>query len=196
MTDANGHRTHSEPAGLSHVDESGAARMVDVSAKDVTHRTAVASAFLEAAADTVAMVVAGNAPKGDVLAAARIAGIMAAKRTSELIPLCHPLAITHAAIAIEPVASGDRTGFDILATVEVDGKTGIEMEALTAAAVAGLTLYDMCKAVDRGMVLTDVMLLRKEGGRSGRWTRDAMVGGIAAGAGMSDAARSVQDEDA
>jgi cyclic pyranopterin monophosphate synthase len=158
---------------LSHVDETGAARMVDVSAKDVTHRRAVASAFLETAPETVAMVVAGDAPKGDVLAAARIAGISAAKRTSELIPLCHPLAITHVSVAIEPVTTGERTGFDIRATVEVDGKTGIEMEALTAAAVAGLTLYDMCKAVDRGMVLADVMLLRKEGGRSGTWTREA-----------------------
>lgn len=161
------------PRQLSHVDESGAARMVDVSAKDITHRRAVASAFLEAAESTVAMVTAGEAPKGDVLAAARIAGISAAKRTSELIPLCHPLPITHASVDIEPVASGPRTGFGIRTTVEVDAKTGIEMEALTAAAVAGLTLYDMCKAVDRGMVLTDVMLLSKEGGRSGRWTRDS-----------------------
>jgi cyclic pyranopterin phosphate synthase len=156
---------------LSHVDESGAAHMVDVSAKRVTHRRAVASAFLEAAGTTVAMVVSGHAPKGDVLAAARIAGISAAKRTSELIPLCHPLPITHASVEIEAVASGPRPGFGIKATVEVDAKTGVEMEALTAAAVAGLTLYDMCKAVDRGMVLTDVMLLSKEGGRSGRWTR-------------------------
>ncbi len=161
------------PKQLSHVDESGAARMVDVSAKDITHRRAVALAFLEAAESTVAMVTTGEAPKGDVLAAARIAGISAAKRTSELIPLCHPLPITHASVEIEPVASGPRTGFGIRATVEVDAKTGIEMEALTAAAIAGLTLYDMCKAVDRGMVLTDVMLLSKEGGRSGRWARES-----------------------
>ncbi len=157
---------------LSHVDETGAARMVDVSAKEVTHRRAIASAFLHAAPETVEMVQAGTAPKGDVLATARIAGIMAAKRTSGLIPLCHPLSITHASIAIEPVRSGGRTGFDIRATVEVDGKTGIEMEALTAAAVTGLTLYDMCKAVDRTMVLGDVMLLGKEGGRSGDWSRE------------------------
>lgn len=162
---------------LTHVDASGAARMVDVSEKAVTHRRAVASAFLETRPETVAMVVEGNAPKGDVLAAARIAGIAAAKRTSDLIPLCHPLPITHAAVDIAPVAgddpaSGGRAGFAIEATVEVDGKTGIEMEALTAAAVAGLTLYDMCKAVDRGMVLSDVMLLTKEGGRSGRWSRE------------------------
>jgi cyclic pyranopterin phosphate synthase len=160
-------------AGLTHVDESGAARMVDVGDKGVTRRRAVAGAFLEAQAETVAMVVEGTAPKGDVLAAARIAGIMAAKRTSDLIPLCHPLAITHASVDIEAVPAGDRTGFSITATVELDGKTGVEMEALTAAAVTGLTLYDMCKAVDRGMVLTDVMLLSKEGGRSGTWTRPA-----------------------
>ena len=157
---------------LSHVDEAGAARMVDVSAKPVTHRRAVAAAFLVASAQTVDAVVSGEAPKGDVIAAARIAGIMAAKRTSELIPLCHPLAITHASIAIAPVRDRQPTGFEIRATVEVDGKTGIEMEALTAVSVAGLTLYDMCKAIDRGMVLTDVMLLSKEGGRSGRWTRE------------------------
>jgi len=163
-------------AELSHVDETGAARMVGVSEKSVTHRRAVASAFLEARPETVAMVVAGEAPKGDVLAAARVAGIMAAKRTSDLIPLCHPLAITHASVIIEPVAQGVRTGFGITATVEVDGKTGVEMEALSAAAIAGLTLYDMCKAVDRGMVLTDVMLLSKEGGRSGLWSRSAAAG--------------------
>ncbi len=166
---------------LSHVDESGAARMVDVSAKDVTHRRAVASAFLEAAPETVAMVVSGDAPKGDVLAAARLAGIMAAKRTSDLIPLCHPLSITHASVQIEPIAEGERTGFDIRATVEIDAKTGIEMEALTAAAVTGLTLYDMCKAVDRGMILGDVMLLSKEGGRSGRWIRPEAESTVDAG---------------
>ena len=106
-----------------------------------------------------------------MLAAARIAGIMAAKRTSDLIPLCHPLPLTHAAVDLAP-STAPRTGFRITATVETDGKTGIEMEALTAAAVAGLTLYDMCKAVDRGMVLTDVLLVRKEGGASGTWTRE------------------------
>jgi cyclic pyranopterin phosphate synthase len=158
-------------AGLTHVDESGAARMVDVGDKAVTRRRAVAGAFLEARAETVAMVVEGTAPKGDVLAAARVAGIMAAKSTSDLIPLCHPLAITHASVDIEPIPAGARTGFGITATVEVEGKTGVEMEALTAAAVAGLTLYDMCKAVDRCMVLADVKLLSKEGGRTGTWTR-------------------------
>ena len=174
---------------LSHVDERGQARMVDVGDKDITHRRAVASAFLSARPETVAMVIEGTAPKGDVLAAARLAGITAAKRTSDLIPLCHPLSLTHARVEIEPStgeagaseadtpaavapASVTSAGFAITATVETDGKTGVEMEALTAAAVAGLTLYDMCKAVDRGMVLGDVKLLSKEGGRSGLWTRD------------------------
>jgi len=171
---------------LSHVDEHGAARMVNVGDKAVTHRRAVAAAFLEARRETVALVVEGNVPKGDVLAAGRLAGIMAAKRTSDIIPLCHPLAITHAQVDIEPVSGdsgssgrsgapgglGARTGFAIKATVEVAGQTGVEMEALTAAAVAGLTIYDMCKAVDRGMVLGEVRLLSKEGGRSGTWTRE------------------------
>lgn len=159
---------------LSHVDEHGAARMVDVGDKDITRRRAVATAFLQARAETVAMVVEGTAPKGDVLAAARLAGIMAAKRTSELIPLCHPIALTHARVEIVPVSGGVgvNAGFSITATAETDGKTGVEMEALTAAAVAGLTLYDMCKAVDRGMVLGEVKLLSKEGGRSGTWTRE------------------------
>jgi cyclic pyranopterin phosphate synthase len=159
---------------LTHVNEHGEARMVDVGSKDVTHRRATASAFLSARPETVAMVLEGSAPKGDVLAAARLAGIMAAKRTSDLIPLCHPLSLTHARVDIEAsTGSPDApAGFAIDATVETDGKTGVEMEALTAVAVAGLTLYDMCKAVDRGMVLGDVKLLSKEGGRSGHWTRE------------------------
>jgi cyclic pyranopterin phosphate synthase len=153
---------------LSHVDETGAARMVDVAGKAVTHRRAVASAFVRMKAATLAMIVEGRAPKGDVLAVARVAGIMAAKRTSDLIPLCHPLPLTHATVDFEPTAEGVR----ITAVAETDGKTGVEMEALTAAGVAALTLYDMCKAVDRGMVVTDVMLLSKEGGRSGSWTAE------------------------
>ncbi|MDZ4179995.1 MAG: cyclic pyranopterin monophosphate synthase MoaC [Coriobacteriia bacterium] len=156
--------------GLTHIDENGAARMVDVGGKDVTQRVAVAGAFVEMRPETLAMIVGGTAPKGDVLATARIAGIMAAKRTSELIPMCHPLAITHASIDLEP-QTAPRTGIAIRATVAVGGQTGVEMEALTAASVAGLTLYDMCKAVDRGMILGDVMLLSKEGGKSGTWTR-------------------------
>lgn len=145
--------------------------MVDVAVKDVTHRVAVAGAFLEMLPATLQAVVGGTMPKGDVLAAARIAGIMAAKRTSDLVPLCHPLAITHASVELEP-SSEPRTGISIRATVATDGKTGVEMEALTAVAVAGLTLYDMCKAVDRGMVLRDIMLLSKEGGATGAWTRE------------------------
>ncbi|MDO8914886.1 MAG: cyclic pyranopterin monophosphate synthase MoaC [Coriobacteriia bacterium] len=141
--------------------------MVDVAGKPVTHRRAVASAFVRMRSETLAMIVEGRAPKGDVIAVARVAGIMAAKRTSDLIPLCHPLPLTHATVDLEPAADGMR----ITAVAETDGTTGVEMEALTAAGVAALTLYDMCKAVDRGMVVTDVMLLSKEGGRSGTWTR-------------------------
>lgn len=161
-----------EPSnGLTHIDERGAARMVDVGAKEVTHRVAVAGAFVQMLPETLEMIVGGTAPKGDVLATARIAGIMAAKRTSDLVPMCHPLAITHASVELEPV-TGKRCGFEIRATVATDGKTGVEMEALTAAAVAGLTLYDMAKAVDRGMVVGEVRLLSKEGGKSGTWTRE------------------------
>jgi cyclic pyranopterin phosphate synthase len=163
--------TAENPSGLSHLDATGAARMVDVAGKSVTHRVAVAGAFVEMAAETLDMIVAGAAPKGDVLATARIAGIMAAKRTSDLIPMCHPLGITHAAVDLAAERAA-LTGVRITATVETDAKTGIEMEALTAAAIAALTLYDMCKAVDRGMVVRDVMLLRKEGGKSGLWTRE------------------------
>ncbi len=172
-----------DPAvGLTHVDATGAARMVDVGDKEVTHRVAVASGFIEMLPETLDLIVGGDAPKGDVLAAARIAGIMAAKRTSDLVPMCHPLAITHASIELTPARAGQapaaggaasvRTGIAIRATVATDGKTGVEMEALTAAAIAGLTIYDMCKAVDRGMVLSDVALLSKEGGKSGTWIRE------------------------
>jgi cyclic pyranopterin phosphate synthase len=132
---------------LTHVDETGAARMVDVAGKPITHRRAVAGAVLHMHRETLAMIVEGRAPKGDVLAVARVAGIMAAKKTSELIPLCHQLAITRASVEF----------------------TGVEMEALTAAGVAALTLYDMCKAVDRGMTVDRLGLLLKEGGKSGRW---------------------------
>jgi len=160
---------------LTHLDERGEARMVDVGDKPATRRRAVASALVTMRPETLDMIVEGRAPKGDVFATARIAGIMAAKRTSDLIPMCHPLALTHASVELEPEAppadiAGD-AAVRIIATCETTGPTGVEMEALTAAAVAGLTLYDMCKAVDRGMVLGDVMLLEKEGGASGRWTR-------------------------
>jgi cyclic pyranopterin monophosphate synthase len=152
---------------LTHVDEQGAARMVDVADKPVTHRRAVAGAVLHMHPETLAMIVEGRVPKGDVLAVARVAGIMAAKKTSELIPLCHPLAITYAGVEFEPADDSVR----IEATVETNDVTGVEMEALTAVAVAALTLYDMCKAVDRGMTVDGLGLAAKEGGRSGRWTR-------------------------
>ena len=153
---------------LSHLDENGAARMVDVSGKAVTHRRAIAGATVHMAPETVAMIYEGRVPKGDVLAVARVAGIMAAKKTSDLIPLCHPLAITAATVDFERV--GD--GVAMLAEIETDGATGVEMEALTAASVAALTLYDMCKAVDRGMTVDDLGLRLKEGGKSGRWLRE------------------------
>ena len=153
---------------LSHVDSQGRARMVDVANKDVTHRRAVAEAFIAMKPETLAMIVEGRAPKGDVIAVARVAGIMAAKRTSDLIPLCHPLPLTHAAVDFESVQGGIR----ITAVAETDGKTGVEMEALTAAGVAALTLYDMCKAVDRGMEIGQLRLLSKSGGASGLWTRE------------------------
>lgn len=156
---------------LTHLDERGNAHMVDVADKAVTHRRAVASGFVEMLPQTLALIESGSAKKGDVLAVARVAGIMAAKRTSELIPLCHPLSLTHVAVELEP-CSGARTGVAITAIAETDGKTGVEMEALTAASVAGLTVYDMLKAVDKGMTVTDVRLESKEGGKSGTWTRE------------------------
>jgi cyclic pyranopterin phosphate synthase len=152
---------------LTHLDEHGAAHMVDVAGKPVTHRRAVAEALVRMQPATLAMIVEGRAPKGDVFAVARIAGIQAAKKTADLIPLCHPLPITKVSVELEP----GEASVHITAVVETDGKTGIEMEALTAAATAGLALYDMCKAVDRGMEITGVRLLEKSGGASGTWTR-------------------------
>jgi len=157
--------------GLTHTDENGHAHMVDVAAKAVTHRRAVAGAVIRMRPTTLAMIVEGRAPKGDVFAVARVAGIMAAKRTSDLIPLCHPLSLTRATVELEPVEGGVR----ITATVETDGKTGVEMEALTAAGVAALTIYDMCKAVDRGMTVEGLGVIAKEGGKSGTWTREEDV---------------------
>jgi cyclic pyranopterin phosphate synthase len=159
--------TVSEPR-LTHTNERGEAFMVDVADKQVTHRRAVAGATIHMKPSTLAMIVEGRAPKGDVFAVARVAGIMAAKRTSELVPLCHPLSLTHASVELEPLDDAVR----VTATVETDGKTGVEMEALTAAAVAALTLYDMCKAVDRGMTVDALGLLVKDGGKSGTWTRE------------------------
>ena len=156
-------------ARLSHLNEKGEARMVDVSAKEVTKRTAIAEGFVSMAPATLDLILAGKAEKGDVLATARIAGIMAAKRTHELIPLCHPLPLTQVAIEFEP--SRDPPGLRIEATAKVDAKTGIEMEALTAVAVACLTVYDMCKAVDRAMTFSGIRLVEKTGGRSGHFKR-------------------------
>jgi cyclic pyranopterin monophosphate synthase len=153
---------------LTHLDEHGAARMVDIAGKAVTVRRAVAQAVIHMRGETLAMIVEGRTAKGDALAVARVAGIMAAKRTSDLIPLCHPLSLTHVSVDFEP-------GADVVlvrAVAETSGPTGVEMEALTAAGVAALTLYDMCKAVDRGMTIDGLQLLLKEGGKSGRWTRD------------------------
>ncbi len=152
-------------AGLTHVDANGAARMVDVSAKPATDRRATARGMLLLSPATLELVRSGNTPKGDVLAAARIAGIMAAKRTPDLIPLCHPLPISHAAVDLVL----ERDGIAIEATVGTTAPTGVEMEALTAVTVAGLTLYDMLKAVERGARLTDVRLVAKSGGRSGEY---------------------------
>ncbi|MDR0514279.1 MAG: cyclic pyranopterin monophosphate synthase MoaC [Coriobacteriaceae bacterium] len=160
---------------LTHIDEKGDVRMVDVSAKADTQRQAIAEGFIAMAPATLALITEGKAAKGDVLACARVAGVMAAKQTASIIPMCHPLNITKAKISCEPVDAGERgdgkVGIRVLATCGVTGKTGIEMEALTAASVACLTIYDMCKAVDRGMEITEVRLLRKEGGKSGLWER-------------------------
>jgi cyclic pyranopterin monophosphate synthase len=152
-------------ARLSHLNERGEARMVDVSEKAVTSRTAVAEGFVAMAPETLDMILEGNAPKGDVLATARLAGIMGAKKTSELIPLCHPLPLTQVVLDFTP--SREPSGMRVEATAKVDGKTGVEMEALTAVTVACLTLYDMCKAVDRAMSFSGIRLVEKTGGRSG-----------------------------
>ncbi|MBQ6390412.1 MAG: cyclic pyranopterin monophosphate synthase MoaC [Eggerthellaceae bacterium] len=160
---------------LTHIDEKGDVRMVDVSAKPDTERIAIAEGFISMKPSTLALIVEGKAAKGDVLACARVAGVMAAKQTSSLIPMCHPLNITKAKVECTPVFEGerddDRVGIHIITTCGVTGKTGIEMEALTAASMACLTVYDMCKAVDRGMEITDVRLLKKDGGKTGLWLR-------------------------
>jgi len=169
-------------SNLTHLDEHGAARMVDVSDKDVTDREASAEATITLSQEAFAAVTAGRAPKGDVLAAARIAGIMAAKKTSELIPLCHPLAIAKANIDFELQAEAG--AIRIVATVKTTGQTGVEMEALTAASIAALTIYDMIKAVDKAAVIGGVRLLAKSGGKSGTYrlstTAEAMRGRAAA----------------
>ena len=155
---------------LTHLDQDGDARMVDVSQKGYTKRTATAQAVVTMNPETLALILDGRMPKGDVFSCARIAGIMAAKHTAELIPMCHPLPIDHVEVKIVP--QGDHQVL-INATVGCTYKTGVEMEALQAAAVAGLTIYDMCKAVDKTMVIGEIMLLKKSGGRSGDFIRKA-----------------------
>ena len=150
---------------LTHFDDDGNAVMVDVSAKEATERTATAKGSVFMQADTLALIEAGGVKKGDVLSVAQLAGIMGAKRTPDLIPLCHPLGLSAVDVALS--CDAERRAVDITATCKLTGKTGVEMEALTAVAVAALTVYDMCKAVDRGMRIADIRLVHKAGGKSG-----------------------------
>jgi cyclic pyranopterin phosphate synthase len=159
---------------LSHIGDKGEARMVDVSEKPATARTAVAEGIITMAPATLALLESGDTPKGDVIATARIAGIMAAKRTHELIPLCHPLGLTRVSVDLEPVA--ELPGVRVTAEVRTSGPTGVEMEALTAVSVACLTLYDMLKAVDRAMRIGGIRVLEKAGGRSGTYRADPNAG--------------------
>ncbi|NQZ72985.1 MAG: cyclic pyranopterin monophosphate synthase MoaC [Dinoroseobacter sp.] len=154
-------------SGLTHFDGKGDAHMVDVSEKDVTARIAVASGAVRMASETLAMITEGRAKKGDVLGVARLAGIMGAKKTADLVPLCHPLPITKVSVELTP--DEDLPGVRIEATVKTTGQTGVEMEALTAVSVAGLTLYDMVKAVDKAMVIEAIRVDLKDGGKSGRY---------------------------
>ena len=158
------------PPSLSHLDEKGAAHMVDVGGKAITARTAIAGGRVVMKTETLALIIDGRTPKGDVIATARLAGIMAAKKASDLIPLCHPLPISKAAIDISP----DPTlpGLEITAIVRCSGKTGVEMEALTAVSVACLTVYDMVKAAEKGVRIEAIRLIEKDGGKSGRWLAD------------------------
>lgn len=158
-------------AKLSHVDSDGKARMVDVSGKKETEREAVASGRVTMAAATYALIRGGQGPKGDIFTVAKIAGIMAAKKTHDLVPLCHPLAITHVDVDFRFDDEGHTV--EIVSTVRTKGQTGVEMEALTSATVAGLTIYDMCKAVDKGIELGPFFLLKKSGGKSGTYRRKA-----------------------
>lgn len=155
---------------LTHLDAEGNAHMVDVSEKDVTSRSATAKALVAMEPATLSLILEGKAKKGDVIATSRIAGIMAAKKTHELIPLCHPLMITKVTVDFAPDTASST--IEVTATVKVEGKTGVEMEALTACSVAALTLYDMCKAVDRGMRITNLRLVDKSGGKSGHFTAE------------------------
>lgn len=154
---------------LTHLDGDGAAHMVDVSAKRDTVREATASGFVSMSTETLDAIITGNAKKGDVIGTARLAGIMGAKRTSDLIPLCHPLALSKVSLDIEPDKA--KGGLAVSATVRVTGPTGVEMEALTAVSIACLTIYDMAKALDKAMVISDIRLDEKIGGKSGHWVR-------------------------
>ncbi|NNC31298.1 cyclic pyranopterin monophosphate synthase MoaC [Longimicrobium terrae] len=158
-------------SGFTHLDEQGRPRMVDVAEKAVTRRIAVAEGHIRTSPETLSAIVEGRTAKGNVLTVAQLAGIMGAKRTSDLIPLCHPLPLTSVDVEIAPEADG--SGLRVTATARVDGKTGVEMEALTAVSCALLTVYDMCKARDREMVIGGIRLLRKEGGRTGTWEAPA-----------------------
>ena len=152
-------------AKFTHLDDDGNAVMVDVTAKDSTERTATAKGSVVMAPETMALILEGGVKKGDVLSVAQLAGIMAAKKTPDLIPLCHPLGLS--SVKVNLTCDAERNAVDITATCKLTGQTGVEMEALTAVAVAGLTVYDMCKAVDRGMRLVDIRLTHKAGGKSG-----------------------------
>jgi cyclic pyranopterin phosphate synthase len=168
MTDSRPRKTPAgDAAALSHVDAEGRVRMVDVSAKPDTAREALARGFVHLAPATIRLIRSGRIAKGDPLQTARLAGIMAAKKTADIIPLCHPLALSHCEVTLMP----KRGGYQIEARVRTTGPTGVEMEALTAVAAAGLTVYDMVKAVDRAVVISDIRLMEKRGGRSGAWRR-------------------------
>ncbi|HLF71302.1 MAG TPA: cyclic pyranopterin monophosphate synthase MoaC [Dehalococcoidia bacterium] len=160
----------SEQQRLSHIDDAGRARMVDVTAKDETSRVAVAKGRVVMAPETLDLLIRGEIAKGNVLTTAQVAGIMAAKKTHELIPMCHPLLLGGIDVSLEPDEAAST--IEITATVRTTGKTGVEMEALTAVSIAGLTVYDMCKAVDRGMRLEGVRLVQKSGGKSGDWSSE------------------------
>lgn len=153
---------------FSHIDEKGRARMVDVSEKEITRRVAIAEGFIQIKPEIVQQIIGGKMPKGDVLSTAKIAGIQAAKRTGELIPMCHPLGLDHADIEFEIVENGIK----ITASTVVNAKTGVEMEALTAVCVAALTIYDMCKSADKSMTIDKIRLMKKTGGRSGEYVRE------------------------
>lgn len=167
-TKTNDENSAGKQEGLTHFDSAGQAHMVDVGTKSETHRIAVASGTIRMKPETLAIIQSGTAKKGDVLGIARIAAIMGAKRTSDLIPLCHPLALTR--ITVDFTLDSEQSCATCTARVETCGKTGVEMEALTAVNIALLTIYDMCKAVDRGMVISNICLLEKHGGKSGDYT--------------------------